>query len=103
MEFILTPGNNHDITHAENLTKNLRDTTIIADKGYDSQVFEGFLLKSNWNIVIPSRKTNKKQREIYINKDTYKLRHFIETLFSKIKYFRRIFTRFDTSVSSYIS
>ncbi|MDR0696172.1 MAG: transposase [Christensenellaceae bacterium] len=32
LEFILTPGNNHDITQSENLTKDLKDTTVIADK-----------------------------------------------------------------------
>ncbi|MDR2075238.1 MAG: transposase [Holosporales bacterium] len=100
MEFILIPGNSHDITQAENLTKNLRDTTIIADKGYDSQEFAEHLLNNNCEVVIPSRCTNKNQRTI--NRNTYKQRHYIENFFSKIKYFRRVCTRFDKTASSYI-
>jgi transposase len=101
IEFILTPGNKHDITQAEVLTKNIKDTTIIADKRYDSHDFEEFLHKNNCEVVIPSRKTNRAQRNIDMN--IYKLRHFIENFFSKTKCFRRICTRFDKTASSYIT
>jgi transposase len=101
MMFILTPGNNHDITQAENLTKELKDTVVIADKGYDSQEFVDYLHKNNCEVVIPSRCNNKIQR--IIDKDTYKGRHYIENFFSKIKYFRRVCTRYDKTASSYIS
>jgi transposase len=98
---ILTPGNDHDITQAKNLTKDLRNTTVIADKGYDSQEYVETLLKNNCKAVIPSRSSNKIQREI--DRNTYKQRHHIENFFSKIKCFRRICTRFDKTASSYIS
>jgi transposase len=101
MMFILTPGNNHDVTQAENLTREIKDTTVIADKGYDSQEFVDYLHKNNCEVVIPSRCNNKIQRGI--DKNTYKQRHYIENFFSKIKCFRRICTRFDKTASSYIS
>ncbi|WP_341764047.1 transposase [Candidatus Tisiphia endosymbiont of Beris chalybata] len=39
LQFILTAGQRNDITQAENLTKDVQDTAVIADKGYDSDAF----------------------------------------------------------------
>jgi transposase len=89
VKFIISPGNEHDITRAEELTKDLKDTKILGDKGYDSQPFVDFLGKSNCEALIPSRSNCKKKREI--DKYVYKERHLVENFFSKIKHFRRIF------------
>ena len=42
VEFILSPGNDHDVPHAEELVKNLKGTKVLADKGYDSEKFVNF-------------------------------------------------------------
>jgi transposase len=42
VKFLLSPGNEHDITRAEELTKDLTDTKLLADKGYDSKKFVDF-------------------------------------------------------------
>ncbi|MCC8416479.1 MAG: transposase, partial [Rickettsia endosymbiont of Gnoriste bilineata] len=39
LKFILTAGQRNDITQAENLTKDVQNTTVIGDKGYDSSTF----------------------------------------------------------------
>lgn len=36
LKFILTPGQRHDMTQAEALIEDIKDTIVIADKGYDS-------------------------------------------------------------------
>ncbi|MDR0555541.1 MAG: transposase, partial [Holosporaceae bacterium] len=38
----MSPGNEHDVTRAEELTKDLKNTKILGDKGYDSQQFVDF-------------------------------------------------------------
>lgn len=35
LEFILTPGQRHDIAQAEKLTESIFHTIVIANKGYD--------------------------------------------------------------------
>ena len=42
------------------------------------------------------------QLSLSYDKHIYKERHLIECFFGKIKYFRRIFSRFDKTVSSYL-
>jgi transposase len=40
VKFLLSPGNDQDITQAEELTKELENTKFLADKGYDSKKFK---------------------------------------------------------------
>jgi transposase len=101
VKFVLSPGNEHDVTRAEEVTEDLSNTKLLADKGYDSQKFVDFLGKNNSEAVIPTRSNCKKKREI--DKHLYKERHLVENFFSKIKYFRRVFSRFCKTSSSYLS
>jgi IS5 family transposase len=36
LRFILTPGQKHDITNAKELTENISNIIVLADKGYDT-------------------------------------------------------------------
>ncbi|MDR0556241.1 MAG: transposase [Holosporaceae bacterium] len=74
---------------------------MLGDKGYDSQQFVDFLGKSNCEAVIPPRSNCKKKGDI--DKHLYKERHLIENFFSKIKHFRRVFSRFCKTSSSFLS
>jgi len=60
-----------------------------------------FIIKNGGNPVIPSKSNRKIQREI--DKHIYKERHLIECFFQKIKWFRRIATRYDKSDSSFLA
>jgi len=51
--------------------------------------------------IIPSRRNAKVQR--YFDKHIYKERHLIECFFGKIKYFRRVFSRFDKSAACFMA
>lgn len=93
LKFILTAGQRNDITQAEALTENVTNSTVIADKGYDSNAFIANLESKGCTVVIPPKRNRKVQRDY--DKYLYKERHLVECFFGKIKHFRRIFSRFD--------
>jgi transposase len=101
LRFILTGGERNDITQAEALVEDLAAHYVIADKAYDAAPFVMKLKERNLEVVIPSRRNRKEQREI----DTYlyKERHLIENQIGKLKQFRRVFSRFDKLAKNYLS
>jgi transposase len=101
LKFILTSGQRNEITQAEALTKAIADSTVIADKGFDSNAFIDTLANKRNKAVIPSR-CNRKSPRTY-DEHLYKERHLIECFFGKIKYFRRIFSRFDKAASTFLA
>ncbi len=66
---------------------------LLADKGYDADWFRAALAKRGIAACIPS----KANRKTAIPHDTvlYKQRHRIETMFGRLKDWRRIHTRYD--------
>ena len=100
IKFILTGGHRNDITQAAELLKEQHDTVVLADKGYDSQALIDTLEEQGCSTVIPSRKNAKNLREI--DTERYKERFLIEAFFSKMKQFRRIFSRFDKTTSAFL-
>lgn len=101
LKFIVTAGQRHDITQANSLVKDIKNTMLLADKAYDSNAFIEQLEEQNYIAVIPSKKNRKQQREY--DKHIYKERHLIECFFGKIKHFRRIFSRFDKTATAFLS
>lgn len=99
VKFILTGGHRNDITQAAELLKEQHDTVVLADKGYDSQTLIETLEDQGCSTVIPSKKNARNPRKI--DKEQYKERFLIEAFFSKIKHFRRIFSRFDKTTSAF--
>ena len=100
LRFILTPGQRNDITQAERLTEGLQNTTVIADKGYDSNTFLETLEDNRCVAVIPPRKNRIQSRDY--DKHTYKERHLVECFFGKIKHYRRVFSRFEKTAKVFM-
>lgn len=100
LRFILTGGERNDTTQAEALVKDLIAEHVIADKGYDSEPFILYLKGRDSEAVIPSRATNKVQREI--DAHLYKERHLVKNQIGKLKQFRRVFSRFDKLAKNYL-
>ena len=100
LKFILTPGQRNDITQAEFLIKDFKNTTVIADKGYDSNALIDVIAENQSEAVIPPRKNRKTQRAYDLH--LYKERHLIECFFGKIKHFRRVFSRFDKTADAFM-
>lgn len=101
LRFILTGGERHDITQAEQLIENFSADHVIADKGYDAEAFVLKLKARNCEVVIPSRSNHKVQRKI--DEHLYRERHLIENQIGKLKHFRRVFSRFDKLAKNYLS
>jgi transposase len=101
LKFIITPGQRHDITQAEDLIKGTTNSNVLGDKGYDSKKLRLALANAQCEPVIPSKSNSKNPVEY--DKHLYKERHAIECFFSKIKQFRRIFSRFDKSARNFAS
>lgn len=99
--FLLTPGQQNDITQAERLTENVRNIPVLADRGYDSDQFISTLEAKDCTPVIPSKKNRKKKREH--DKYLYRERHLVECFFGKIKHFRRVFSRYEKLAKCYLS
>jgi transposase len=99
LKFIITPGQRGDITQAEYLLHNVTNAHVIADKAYDSSALRLMLIQQHCDPVIPSKSNSKNPYKH--DEHIYKERHSIECFFSKIKYFRRVFSRFDKSARNF--
>lgn len=101
MRFLLTAGQCHDQTQAEELVKDLVFEFFLADKGYDAKDFLDSLIERGVEIVVPSRSNRKEPREY--DKHIYKERHRVECLINKLKHYRRVFSRFEKLSKNYLS
>jgi transposase len=93
LRFILTGGEAHDVTTAADLLDGQTAGGVIADKAYDTNDLRKMIEEADTEVISPS----KRNRKIQIPHDAqaYKLRNRIERFFNKLKYFRRIATRYD--------
>lgn len=93
LRFILTGGEAHDITTAEDLLTGIETDGVIADRAYDSNAMRGFIAATGAEAIIPS----KRSRSITIPHDklAYRLRNRIERFINKLKHYRHIATRYD--------
>ena len=99
LKFMITGGHRHDIVTAKELTQDIKNACVLADKAFDSDEFRDHLKERNCTAVIPPRKN--RTEKIEYDKHIYKKRHLIECFFGKIKQFRRVFSRFDKAKKSF--
>ena len=79
--FLLSPGNDGDSTHAKEIL--------------------AYIKKHGAAVVIPPKSNTKEPWEV--DYCLYKERHLVECFFQKIKWFRRIATRYDKLDKSFLS
>ena len=101
LRIILSPGQDHDSTQAENLSPGFSVQHVIADKAYDTDKFRAALVGNGIIAVIPP-KANRVE-PIQCDWATYKERHLVECFFSKIKQFRRVATRYDKTAAAFLA
>lgn len=99
----LSSGNIHDIDVAFEFLDELPKITknILADKGYDSDLFRKSLISLGKIPTIPGRKN--RREKIEYDKEKYRERHVVENLFCKLKQFRSIATRFEKHAVNYLN
>ena len=99
---MLSEGQRNDINFAIPLLNHidLKDSKVLADRGYDSYELIDYIYEQGGEPTIPSRKGAKFER--LCDWWLYKERHLVEKFFLKLKSFRRIATRYDKLASSYL-
>lgn len=85
---------------AINLLQNIDKTKIIADRAYHSNEIRKHIESISSQAIIPCK--SNKINPIPFDKQVYKERHLIENFFSKIKHFKRVFSRFGKTISVYL-
>ncbi len=102
VRLILTPGQTHDARAAHDLLKDMeKGQMLLGDKAYDADWIRNMLNERGaWANIPP--KSNRKQKPVF-SPFLYKARNRIERFFNKLKYFRRIATRYDKLGSSYLA
>jgi transposase len=101
LKFVVTPGQESDFCQANNMLENTSEAYVLCDRGYDSDDFRKKIKSQKCIPVIPGKRNRIKK--IDYDKHIYKERSLVECFFSKMKYFRRVFCRFDKSVDSFIA
>jgi len=97
---ILTAGQASEYGQANALIEGFTASYVLADRGYDSDVFIEAITHTGAIPVIPSRRNRKQPREY--DRDIYKDRNLVERLFQKLKQFRRVATRYDRLGRNYL-
>jgi len=100
VEFILTAGQEADVTQAEPLIDEHEAGAYILDKAYDSDAVVAAARRRGAQAVIPSKKNRKVPREY--DKHLYKERKKVEWFFSLLKQYRRVATRYEKTARNFL-
>lgn len=99
---IVGSGQQSDYRQASALLKGYRPLIAMADKGYDADWFIDELKSAGVaEVVIPPKRNRRVQREY--DREKYRGRNIIERAFNRLKYFRRIATRYEKTARNYYS
>ena len=101
LRFIVTGGQRHDSTQARALLRGFTATSVIADKGYDSQALIEYIEGQGATPVIPPRAGRRAPRPY--DATLYKQRNWIERTFNKLKHWRRLATRYDRKTTHFLA
>jgi len=102
IEFLLTPGQAHDLEGSDAFLPDMQADTLLADKAFDAdeRVIQP-LLAAGKTPVIPPKAQRKAPREF--DRELYEARHLVENFFCRIKQFRAIATRYDKRAINFLA
>ena len=103
LAFMLSSGGDHDSVHAVPLLQqiNIEGSNILGDKAYGAKSIREYITSQNAAYTIPPKGSAADPWPV--DWHIYKERHLIECFFQKLKWFRRIFTRYDKLDSSFLA
>ena len=78
-----------------------KSTILLADKAYESKKLRDSLKSNNYSLMIPKKSNAAKSYPF--DKKLYKNRIYVEHTFQKLKVFRRIATRYDSLLDTYLA
>ncbi len=97
----MTAGQEADISFAQEMMTDQDAENFIGDKGYDSDPLVQWLEQKGIRVVIPPRSSRNHPRDY--DTELYKERNLVERFINKIKWFRRIFARFEKLAARYLA
>jgi transposase len=102
VRLLLSPGQATDTGAVPQLLEGLpTPTTVVGDRGYDSNAVLDLIASLGAQPNIPSRVRRVVQRSVDLA--VYRQRNLIERFFCKLKQFRRIATRFDKLARNFLA
>ena len=101
VELRLGPGQEADITRAEELLGEHEPEAVIADKAFDADRFVDLLQQREVEVVIPPLRCRTTQRKY--SKRKYKQRNLIERFINRVKHYRRVATRYEKTARNFLA
>lgn len=103
IDFLLSPGKDHDSVHAIELLSHvkIKGCNILGDKAYGTKAIRNYIIGQEAKYTIPPKSNNINPWEC--DWWLYKERHLVECFFQKLKWFRRVATRYDKLDSSFLA
>ena len=102
LKFILTSGAAGDNPQALPLLAGQRAQEVLADRSYDADATIAYIEQElRATATIPPQPRRAQPRAC--DYAAYKERHLIECFIGKLKYFRRVFSRFDKYASRFLA
>lgn len=96
----VAPGPRPDLEACAPLAAHLAGQWVVGDKGFDSSAFRVELADAGAMVCIPPRRS--RCLDYYFSRLLYRHRHTVENFFCRIKRHRRIATRFEKLVETFL-
>ena len=102
VDFLLSAKNDHDSVHAVELLKKveIRGSGVLTDWAYGARAIRPYISEHGASYVIPPQSNVSDPWPV--DWHLYTECHLVECLFQKIKWFRRIATRYDKLDASFL-
>ena len=103
VEFMLSAGNDHDSVHAVELLKKVEisGSNVLADRAYEAKTIRAYVLEREVSyVILPQSNVSEPWP---VDGWLYKERHLVEYFFQKLKWFRRIATRYNKLDTSFLA
>jgi transposase len=101
VRLLATPGQANDCPQAPALLEGLPAKQVIADTSYDSDKNRAYCAQKGIDVVIPNR-PNRTQPAVF-DQEQYEDRNKIERFFNRMKRYRRLTTRYDKTICSFLA
>ena len=103
VEFMLSAGNDHDSVHAVELLEKveINGSNVLADHAYGAKTIPAYISDQGTSYVILPQSNVSDPWPVDWSLD--KERHLVECFFQKLKWFRRIATRYDKLDASFLA
>ena len=102
VEFMLSAWKDHDSIYTIELLEKIEisGSNVLADRAYGAKAIRAYISEQEASYVIPPQSNVSKPWPV--DWWLYKERHLVECFFQKLKWFRRIATRFDKLATSFL-